>query len=190
MKTHLTAFFSKAALMCVAIAGMSSCQKIANNLKYDLNLQTATVNFTIPPCPNTSIEVAGSQTNYYNIDSFIRASTVNTMGVSNITSAKIKSCTITILDPKTAINFANFISCSGSFYSDGNKTPFGVTVNNNPDVYATELKLPVDTSAELKGYLNNSKQFTYTLRGNLRRPTTDSIHCTATFAFNVHVQGL
>ncbi len=190
MKTQIAKIASFFALSCITMLGMNSCSKLANNLKYDLNMQTATVNFTIPPCSNTSISLAGSETNYYNIDSFIKANTMGTMGVANISSAKIQSCSITLLDPKPNLNFANFRTCSGGFYSDGYTTPYDVSITNNPDVYATTLELPVDTSADLKGYLTNAHKFTYTLSGNLRRPTTDSIHCTATFSFKVHVQGI
>jgi hypothetical protein len=76
------------------------------------------------------------------------------------------------------------------FYTNGDNSPFGVSIPNNPDTYAETLTLPVDTTAELKGYLTNGSQFTYTMGGKLRRPTSAPIHCTATFSFNVHVQGL
>ncbi len=186
MKKIATAF----ALASLAAISLTSCSKLGRNLQYDLNMQTATVNFTIPACTNTSVALSGNETNYYNIDSFIKANTMGTLGISNITSAKLSSCTITLLDPSSTINFANFKSCTGGFYSDANTTPYQVSVVNNPDVYSSALSLPVDTSAELKGYITNARKFTYTLSGDLRRPTTDSIHCTATFAFKVHVQGI
>ncbi len=180
----------KMAVVLLGIAGLSACSKITNNLRYNLNLQTATVNFTIPPSSSTDFTLYGTQTNYYNIDSFIKANTLNAFGVSNISSAKMTSCTISLLDPNNAANFANFKSCTGSFYSDGNTTPYEVTISDNPDVYAETLNIPVDTNAELKGYLVNSTRFTYGLSGKLRRGTDDSLHCIATFTFKVRVQGL
>ncbi len=190
MKLPIRKIANTIAFATLGMLGMTSCNKLANYLQYDLAMQTATVNFTIPPCPNTNIAVAGSQTVYYNIDSFIKANTMNTMGIANITSAKVASCQITLLDPTTANNFANFKSCTSSFYSDADATPYQMNISDNPDVYATSLTLPVDTSSELKGYLTNGRQFTYSLSGNLRRPTKDSIHCTATISFKVHVQGI
>ena len=190
MKVQLKKIFATCAIAISGMLSLTSCNKLLSNLTYDLNMQTASVNFTIPPCANTSISLSGSETNYYNIDSFIKANTLGTMGVANITSAKIASCVITLQDPTTANNFADFMSCTGGFYTDGDNTPFQVSIPNNPNVYSASLTLPVDTSAELKGYLTNSKIFTYTFSGNLRKATTDSIHCTATFAFKIHVQGI
>ena len=172
-----------------AVLAFNSCTKLAKNLQYDLDMQTASVDITIPPYADTSITVAGSQTTNYNIDSFIKANTGNVLGVSNISSAKLKTCVLTLHGATQTLNFANFKSCSGSLYSASNLDPYTVTIANNPDVYSTSLDLPVDPDKELKGYLANSNQFTYSLGGKLRRPTTDSIHCTATFTFKVHVQG-
>ena len=190
MKKQLLIITSAIAFVCFTMLSMNSCNKLGKNLQYDLDMQTATVDVVIPPYSDTTLSISGSQTNYYNIDSFIKANTANLMSVSNITSAKIKSCVLTLQHPSSTINFANFKSCSASFYTNSNTTPFGVTIANNPDSYADVLTLPVDTSAELKGYLTNTNKFTYSLSGKLRRPTHDSIHCVATFSFKVHVQGL
>ena len=190
MKNKIAKIPALLAASCMAMLSMNSCNKLAANLSYDLNMQTASVNFTIPPCSNTSIALSGTETNYYNIDSFIKANTLGTMGVSNISSVKITSCSIALNNATSANNFANFSTCTGGFYTDGDNTPYSVTIANNPDVYSAVLNLPVDTSAELKGYLSNSKIFTYTLSGALRRPTTDSVHCTATFYFKIHVKGI
>lgn len=182
-------FLATAALTCFALFALNSCTKLAKNLQYDLDMQTATVDIVLPPYADTAISVSGSQATNYNIDSFIKANTANVLGVSNITSAKIRSCVLTLTGATTALNFANFKSITGSFYTSANQTPYSVAIPLNPDVFATTLTLPVDTSRELKGYLTNTNQFVYTLGGMLRRPTTDSIRCTATFTFKVHVQG-
>ena len=91
MKNKIAKIPALLAASCMAMLSMNSCNKLAANLSYDLNMQTASVNFTIPPCSNTSIALSGTETNYYNIDSFIKANTLGTMGVSNISSVKITS---------------------------------------------------------------------------------------------------
>jgi hypothetical protein len=111
------------------------------------------------------------------------------LGVSNTSSARIRSCELVLDNPTQAINFANFETCSGYFFTDGNPEPFGVNIDDNPDNFSGSLSLPVDTSAELKGYLTNASVFTYNLSGKLRRPTTDSIHCKVKIAFTVNVHG-
>ncbi len=190
MKLEILSNSKAWAVAAMALLGMSSCTKLASNLKYDLNLQTASVNFTIPACSTTSLSVTGSQTVYYNVDSFIKANTMSMLGVSNIQSVKIMSCNLELLDGTTTNNFANISSCSGGFSSDAVATPFVTTVANNPDAFSNNLTLPVDTTAELKDYIRNSNNFTYSLTGSLRRPTTDSLHCKATFAFKVRVSGI
>ena len=191
MKKQFILFTSSIAIACYAMFSMSSCTKLAKNLQYDLDMQTATVDITIPPCLDTTVAVAGTQSANYNIDSFIKANTANVLGVSNITSAKIQSCVLEIQQTSTSEfnNFANFKSVSASLHTDKNLTPYTLKIDNNPDVYSLSLSVPVDPNAELKGYLNNGNMFTYTLGGSLRRKTTDTIHCKATITFKVHVQG-
>ena len=190
MKKQIKSLALAIAFIGASMLTLNSCSKLAKNLQYDLDMQTASVDVVIPAYGDTSISIAGSQTVFFNIDSFIKANTANLMGINNITSAKIKSCVLQLQEPTPAINFANFKSCSGSFFTSGNNTPFSVSISNNPDTYAASLTLPVDTAAELKGYLSNGNQFTYSLGGRLRRATPAAVHCTATFTFKVHVQGI
>ena len=188
MKKNRILFASALAVTCIALASLQSCTKLAKNLQYDLDMQTASVNIVLPPSTDTVGSASGTQTNHYNIDSFIKANTANVLGLSNITSVKIKSVTLTLNNATAAQNFANFRSCYGSVYSTGNTTPYVLTVANNPDVFASTLSLPVDTTADLRSYMNGN-DFTYSLGGSLRRATTDSVRCTVQFAFKIHVQG-
>jgi len=179
------------AALLLIIGAISSCNKIASNLKYDLNMRTAEVTIVIPPYSDTTLNVTGTQTNHYNIDSFIKASTGDMMGIANIKSAKLMSCMLQLEQPTSTQNFANFRSCNGSFYTNGNSNPYRVSIYNNPDTYAEALNVPVDTTIDLKSYLNNNaNQFTYSLGGRLRRPTTDSLRCKVSLTFRVSVQGL
>ena len=109
-----SSFLSNVALGLVAAAlfTTASCTKLAKNLQYDLDMQTATVDIVIPPYPDTAVQLVGTQTSDYNIDSFIKANTANVLGVSNITSATLRSCTLAITPTLTTManNFQNFKS--------------------------------------------------------------------------------
>jgi hypothetical protein len=175
--------------LALAVVSLNSCTKLAENLQYDLEMSTGSIDIIIPPYIDTMMEASGSQSTQYNIDSFIQNKTANVLHVSNITSAKFKSCEITINNATNALNFANFKSVKGSFFTESEPTPFLVNIPNNPDENASVLSLPVDTTHELRSYLTNSNHFTYTLGGKLRRPITDTLHCTMRCTFRMHVQG-
>jgi len=168
---------------------LQSCTKLGNALRYNLALQSGSVTVAIPPMANngsTASVDAGSNT--INIDSFIKAHTAGLLGVANIQSVKLTSCTITVQNANAANNFANFESCNAAFSSNTEITPYVINIADNPDVYATSLTMPVDTTAELKSYLIGN-EFHYSVGGKLRRSTTDTLNCTIQFQFNVRVQG-
>jgi hypothetical protein len=186
-KQHLLPILMMTAVFGTII-GLSSCGKIANLLNFKLTMQTDTVNVTIPVTSNTNgIITVGPTVSAYNVDSFIRANTGNQLGISNITSVKLNSVTFKLNNANSSNNFANFQSVSASFSSNTNSTPYTINIADNPDTYATTISLPVDTTVDLKTYLGN--QFTYSISGQLRRPTTVPLNCTITFNFNVSVQG-
>ena len=166
-----------------------SCDKIvADNAKYDLSMDMASVDITIFPISDTTSNLTlGTLVSSYNFDSFIHAKTLNKLGTSNIGSAKMVSCTLTILSPNDSNNFANFQNTNVNFFTNANTTPFiAASVTNNPDVYAATLDVPVDTATELKSYLTGT-QLTYSLMGKMRRKTTDTIVCRVQLKMDVHV---
>lgn len=177
-------------ILAVAIAAgsLQSCSKIAQALQYDIPLQTGSVTIVIPPTAASTGVATGSATNTINIDSVIKANTSNQLGVSNITSVKITSATMILENPDSANNFQNFSSCTASFYTNSNTAPYGVTIASNPNVYESTLDLPVNGNDELKSYINGN-QFTYSAGGTLRTSTTQSLTCTISFTFNIHVKG-
>lgn len=187
MRKSRILFASAMVMTCLGAAYLQSCSKIASLVQYDLNLQTASTEIVLPPSSDTVGSASGSQVVNYNIDSFIKAGTSNVLGLSNIESAHLTSCKLTLLNPTTANNFANFKTASGSFYSSSNSTPYSMSLSN-PDTYSTTLNLPVDASVDLKSYMNGNN-FTYSLGGSLRRATTDSIRCKIEIEYSVRVKG-
>ena len=170
------------------IATLQSCTKIGSMLQYDIPLQSGSVTITIPPTSQTSGSITGIGSNSINIDSVIKANTAGLLGVNNITSVKLTSASMVLQNANSTNNFQNFKSCTASFTSNSDATPYQLNVTNNPDTYASTLTLPVDSTQELKSYLNGT-QFSYSAGGQLRTATSESLTCTITFTFNIHVQG-
>jgi len=181
-------------LACISFTtlGIYSCSKLKSLLQYNLNMQTASYSFTIPITSDTSkVNSLGNVSLSYNIDSFIKASTSNVLGLSNITSAKVNSVVFTLQNPDTANNFANIQNATVTFTSNASNTPYTLGgISNNPDVYAYTLNLQVDSTQNLISYISpTTNQFNYSISAKLRRPTTDTLNCTVTVQFSVHVQG-
>ena len=176
-------------ILIVGAMSLASCNKIAGLLSYNLALQTIDGQFTVPIITDTTqSQNAGTTTVYINVDSFIRASTGNNLGVNNISSVKVQSCSITAQNADSHNNFANFQSCDFSFSSDVNSSVIHpATITNNQDTYAASINLPVDNNLELKSYLTGH-QFSYFIKAKMRRPTTKQINCTVHVQMNITVQ--
>jgi hypothetical protein len=188
MKNPYSKIVVAVALCACVVFAIQSCTKLATLLNFDLSMQTESVNITIPVVTDTTgVFSVQPGTASFNVDSFIRASTNNQLGAANITSVKLSSVLLALNNATASSNFQNFESCYASFYSNTNTTPYSISITGNPDVYATTLSLPADTSTELETYIGN--EFTYSIAGQLRRPTTIPLNCTVTFTFSVKVQG-
>ncbi len=188
MKKNPIVFGIALASVVVGLSVLQSCNKLSKLVQYDLEMQTADVEVVIPPVADTNATYAGTQTNYYNVDSFIKANTNNILGLSNITSAKITSCVVTMQSPPAGISFGNFKSVNASFFTNGNTTPFVVAIANNPDVNTTTLNIPVDSNADLRPYFNGNN-YTYAMSGSLRRAITDTVKCKVQLKYKIHVEG-
>ncbi len=175
-------------VLFATVSMFQSCTKVANNLHFNLKMQTGSLNMDIPPTTFVNgLITYGPTTSYYNVDSFIKAQTGTLLGVDNIKSVKIVSVRLNILNPSTANNVQNLESCYAKFSSDKYTTPYQVDMPFIPDTYATYIDMPVDTTAELKSYLGTN--FTYSVSAKMRRPVTETLHCNVEYAFNVEVQG-
>src|SRR5580658_8603805 len=86
------------------VATLQSCTKLAGKLSFNLAMQTETVTVTIPPAGGTFS--VGPVTTYYNVDSFVRASTANQLGAANITSVQVTSAVLVVNNPTPADNVA------------------------------------------------------------------------------------
>jgi hypothetical protein len=165
---------------------LQSCNKALQNLHFNLGMQTQTVTIKIPPSPAGNVSI-GPVVSPYNVDSFIKAQTGQQLGISNVSSVKVASCILTLDNATQTNSFGNFESCSASFFSNTNSTPYTMSITDNPATFATTLSLPVDANAELKSYIGDV--FTYNVAGKIRTATTDTLSCTVKITYSLVVQG-
>ncbi len=152
------------------------------------------VHISIPPAAITLSDIElGTGTTNYNLDSFLKNDYFD-LGqgyqISQLTKATVSSCVITIDNTTPANNIANFSSCTATIYTDINSAIQNATKDGIPDEPASGLTFTNLPGSDLKGYLlNNGSQATtyhYSIRGNLRRPLTDTLKCVITLVIDLH----
>ena len=188
-----TRFFIGASLAAVVIFGAYSCGKTLSLLNKTFTFSMPAQNFVIPPVPDSIALVSGympavSGAFTYNLDSCIKANTGGALGVSNIGSFKINSCVLTVTNPDSTSNFQDFQSMNIAFTSTAVTGTYNLGCTQ-PDTYSATMTLtPTDTSADMKNYLQGSN-FNYSVKGQMRHGTTDTMKCNAVFTFTVNVKG-
>lgn len=169
-------------LSIATVVSFSSCDKIKDALKVDIVMQTADVSFSIPVQPVGTQQLSQFSV-YLNVDSIIKKKN-SSLGIDNIKSVKMKSCTLVLLNAEGNNNFGALSAAKAELSSNSNSTLVTIAeLSSNPDVAATSLTLPV-TTTELKGYFQGTN-FTYRLTGTTRRATTKTLECRATIQFDV-----
>lgn len=180
-------------LASVVISGIYSCAKTLSLLNKTFTVSIPAQNFTIPPVPDSIAVVSGYMPAVngaftYNLDSCIKANTGGTLGVSNIGSFKIASCVLTVTNPDSVNNFRAFQNLAISFTSTAASGTYSIGFTQ-PDIYAATMTLvPADTTADMKSYLQGSN-FNYSVKGQMRHGTTDTMQCNAVFTFSINVKG-
>ena len=141
------------AMLAFAVLLTSSCKKLDNLVKVNLELQMAQVPFTI----DTS--AAGTTTNtgtvHFDVDSAIKSNNAS-FGVGNIKTATIDSVVITL----TGATFTGVTNTGASFYSDAVSTPITIAANATGST-SSSLTLSPSTTVDLTSYLK-ATSFTYT----------------------------
>lgn len=178
--------FSLALITAMSISLFSSCDKIKDAIKADINLNPQDMEFTIPIITQTGATTISDVDVQMNIDSIIKANNVK-LSSKNIKSVKLKSCTLTMLDGDMSNNFSALEAVSVKFKSNV-KTDYTtlIDVTNNPDVEAYSLTVPINTTIDLKDYFN-ATSFSYSIGGLARKTTTKEIKCKATLKYSLNV---
>jgi hypothetical protein len=186
-------FLSSLCAVALGAASLSSCDKvketIAGPATFDLNGLEATINVPIVNDLASHSNI-GTGTFSYNIDSFIRAQTADQLGIKNIDEYYITSCNMTINNPDTANNFANFEQVQASFSTPTNTTPVTIAeIPSNPNTYAATLSVPVNSTTNLRSYMPNSGPITFTcqLGGKMRKVTNKVLTVKVVVTSRFHV---
>ncbi len=176
------------ALCLGSILALASCDKIKDAVKIDLGVTSSDITFTIPVLEQSGEATLATDQVYLNIDSIIKTYDEN-LSASNIKSAVIESCTITLIGGDSVDNLSVLESCKVQFSSDSKQETIIVAeLPNNPDVESYTLEIPVNSNLDLAPYFK-SKNFSYKLTGVSRRATSQKLECKATVSYHI-VAGL
>jgi len=119
------------------------------------------------------------------MDSIIKSQTGDAFSLEDIESINVQECKLTILNPDTENNFANFEEGQVFFNTNTNPTPLIIASGPNPDVYSDSWLIPVDASVNLKPYLLGT-QLNYNISGKARRATTKPLNCKLSVKFKIN----
>jgi len=180
MKKRILTFSLLGSLCIVALA---SCDKIKDKLFPAFDSEMAAVSVNIPITVQ-GVESSSSSTVSFNLDSTIKAYTVNSFGVDNLSSVKVKDIGIFLNNADDQNDVSNFETISLKFSSNTNTTPAVVASAVIPDAPAANLNIPATNSPELKEYLKGDK-LTYFLSGRARRTTTKVLNATVLVTLSI-----
>jgi hypothetical protein len=177
-------FFALSLLGTFCIAGLTSCDKVKDNLFPPFETEIADVNVTIPITVQ-GVEASSSNTVSFNLDSTIKAYTANAFSISNLNSVKVKDVTVFLTDADELNDVSNFESVQLKISSNTVSTPAIVASATIPNSPAESLNIPAgDNSPELKEYLNGN-ELVYTVTGMARRTTTKPLNAVVSVTLSI-----
>lgn len=170
-------FCASALLLALGLSVFSSCDKVKDLAKVNLNLDNADGEFTIPVLVTTGDVTLGTDDIYVNLDSMIKAQN-SQVSAKNIKEVRVKSCELTLSNGDSKNNFSVLESCKLEVKSN-TKAEFITlaSVSNNPDTEAQSLNLPVNSSLDLKDYFLSANTFSYRVSGKTRKTTDKELNC-------------
>ena len=176
-------------LLTIIIAGltMQSCDKLKDKFFPGFEIQPSDLQISIPVIASTTSQSAiASFTTYFNMDSIIKAETLNAFTINNVKSITVQELNLSFTNSDNANNFGNFEELSVSFHSNANTT--ATIIANAPviqDAIQNDLALSPLATNNIRGYMNGS-QLTYTITGKARRPTTKPLTCMMHLRFKMN----
>ena len=112
---------------------------------------------------------------HFNLDSIVKVNTGNNFGAADITSVKVKSFRLKIVQyGDSANNLANFECASFNFSSSTKSDAIKVATVNFVDAFTLEKVISGDGTPELRPYLDGTELY-YDISASLRRHTKKSI---------------
>lgn len=174
----------------MVVLGSLSCNKIADQLAQTISWQGVDVTIDVPPSTGTSYSTIGTSVFSYDLDSLVKKTTNNVLSLKNIDKFTFKSCKLTILNPDAGNNFGNFEKAKVEFFTNANITPTLLgEVPSNSSTYAESLDLPINNTSNMMTYIPSSGPIivSYQVSGQLRAPTTTTLHIQAHVTYDVHI---
>lgn len=163
-----------------------SCNKAKEKIVATFIANCADEYFTVDVVTNTdTMGLIGTKSIQLNIDSLIKAETHGLFNVSSVTTFNLKEFKLTLLNPDTANNFANFEL--GSVYFNTNTAPAPIILCYGPnlDIFSYVWIIPTINSGNMKNYLNGNL-LTYNIYAKARRPTSKQLAIKMTIKFKVY----
>jgi hypothetical protein len=158
--------------------GLQSCDKIKDKFFPGFEAEPSDIQLSIPVITSTTAAMPiVSITTNFNMDSIIKAETLNAFSIKNVESITVQELSLMIADADTNNNLGNMESIAVSLHSDANANP--TVIANSPLVpneYLSELTLSPIASNNLRPYMTGS-QLTYTISGKARKVTTKPLTC-------------
>ncbi len=163
-------------LAMLVVAGALSCKKVVKAVFPGLDVKLSEVRIEVPVNPFAPPLFSGELptvriSQAFNLDSLIKANTLNQFGVGDVTSVKIKEMTINLENTNQNNNLKNFEYLKIGFSSNTNKKIAEIVTYNFPDVNATSANIIGTNSSELVSYLNGRELY-YDVTIKPRYPTS------------------
>ncbi len=189
MKKKLVIFSAIFAASCFSF---TSCNKVASVINaITVDWTTTDVDFTIPLVTDVTAQHSiGGGSYSYNLDSLIKAKSANQLALANIDEVHLTKCVVTLHNSDATNNIANFESASATF-STSNKTDVAdIGSVSIPDVQASSIEIPVNSSVNLRPYVaaSGTTTFNYNVNGKARRVTTHELTATVHVEYSIHVK--
>lgn len=163
-------------LAILVVAGALSCKKVIKAVFPGLDVNLSEVRIEVPINPFAPPVFSGESptvriSQAFNLDSLIKANTLNQFGVGDVTSVKLKEMTINLENTNQNNNLKNFEYLKIGFSSNTNKKIAEIVTFNFPDVNATSASINGTNSPELVSYLNGRELY-YDVTVKPRYPTS------------------
>lgn len=162
-------------LSVLLVAGTLSCKKVIKAVFPGLDVNLSEVRIEVPVNPFAPPVFSGELptlriSQAFNLDSLIKANTLNQFNIRDVTSVKLKEMTISLENTNQNNNFKNFEYLKIGFSSNTNRNVAQIATYNFPDVNATSAGNNATNSPEFVTYLNGRELY-YDVTIKPRYPT-------------------
>ena len=161
-------------LSIIVVSLFSSCKKVLDAY-FDPIETPISFPLGIPEITDSTTEVMLSNNALYlNLDSIIKTGTKRVFDINTIQSVTIKDIALTLTNPDSANNLANFDTVRMALNTSVNTTPVTIGTVAIPATYTPAINIPVSKDVDLRNYLSDTT-VVFTLYGKVRHATTRAL---------------